>query len=449
MRTNTKAKARVTTLTHEGAPAVHLNEDRPAQAELMLRRSVNSCLLWEREFYEDGVEIADRLAKLVPLVKPETVANIASDARNKMHLRHAPLFLAREMCRHKSHVPFVEQTLFNVIQRADELSEFMAMYWQAGRQPILHAARRGIARAFRRFDEYQLAKYNRKTAVKLVDVLRMVRPKPQDEAQAALWGRLRKDTLATPDTWETELSAAKTDKKTAWTRLLTEKRLGGMAILRNLRNCNDAGVPLDLLQKAIKESTFKRVLPFRFIAAAQHASNLEPQLEEAMFRASADFRKLPGLTVFLIDVSGSMDARLSAKSEIKRMDAACGLAMFGRELCENVQVYSFSSDCVIVPARRGFALRDAIVRSQEHSNTLLGSAVQKICKDLKSMDRLVVITDEQSHDALPTTTSLGIKNGYVINVASARNGVGYGSWHHIDGWSENVLPFIAELEIGE
>jgi len=57
-------------------------------------------------------------------------------------------------------------------------------------------------------------------------------------------------------------------------------------------------------------------------------------------------------------------------------------------------------------------------------------------------DRLVVITDEQSHDHVPPPHG----KGYVINVASNRNGVGYGEWMHIDGWSEAVVEFIAELE---
>ena len=36
--------------------------------------------------------------------------------------------------------------------------------------------------------------------------------------------------------------------------------------------------------------------------------------------------------------------------------------------------------------------------------------------------------------------------GYVINVASYKNGVGYGKWTHIDGWSESVIEYIRELE---
>jgi hypothetical protein len=53
-----------------------------------------------------------------------------------------------------------------------------------------------------------------------------------------------------------------------------------------------------------------------------------------------------------------------------------------------------------------------------------------------------VITDEQSHDHVHAPSG----KGYVINVASNRNGVGYGEWTHIDGWSEAVVDYIAELE---
>ena len=36
--------------------------------------------------------------------------------------------------------------------------------------------------------------------------------------------------------------------------------------------------------------------------------------------------------------------------------------------------------------------------------------------------------------------------GFVINVASYKNGVGYGKWTHIDGWSESAIEYIRALE---
>ena len=56
-----------------------------------------------------------------------------------------------------------------------------------------------------------------------------------------------------------------------------------------------------------------------------------------------------------------MDYALSAQSEMTRLDAACGLAILAREICDEVEVFTFSNDVVKVPPRRGFALRDAIV----------------------------------------------------------------------------------------
>jgi hypothetical protein len=134
-----------------------------------------------------------------------------------------------------------------------------------------------------------------------------------------------------------------------------------------------------------------------------------------------------------------MDYQLSARSEMKRTDAAYGLAILLREICEEVEVYSFSDATKRVPSRRGFALRDAIDKSQAHSGTMLGQAVKDVAGQY---DRLIVITDEQAHDSVPAPKG----KGYVINVASFKNGVGYGKWTHIDGWSESVVEYIRELE---
>src|ERR1700722_5333971 len=188
--------------THEGAPAARIT---PEQA---LRRSVLSCMLWEGEFYEDGVQIAGRIGELVPQVDAAKVAALAVEAREKMKLRHAPLLLVREMARHATHRGLVAETLARVVQRADELSEFVAIYWAGGRQPLSAQGKKGLAAAFCKVDEYALAKYDRAGAVRLRDVLFLSHARPVDEAQASLWKRLAENQLATPDTWEGALSGA-------------------------------------------------------------------------------------------------------------------------------------------------------------------------------------------------------------------------------------------------
>ena len=420
--------------THEGAPA------RNISTELQLRRSVLACLLWESQFYEDGVEIAGRIAELVPKVAAEKVAGLAAEAREQMKLRHAPLLLVREMARHATHRGLVAETLARVIQRADELAEFVAIYWKDGRVPLSGQVKKGLAAAFPKFDAYALAKYDRGGAVKLRDVLFLAHAKPRDEAQAEVWKRLIAGELTAPDTWEAALSSG-TDKREAWERLLREQKLGALALLRNLRNMREAGVEEGLVVNALGAMSTARVLPFRFLAAARYAPQWEEALEQAMLKCVAGQEKLAGKTVVLVDVSGSMTAPLSRRSEMLRTDAAYGLAVLLREIGEKVSVFSFSDSLVEVPARRGFALRDAIDTSQRHNSTQLGKAVDELNRK-HSYDRLIVISDEQAHD----TVSAPKGGGYVINVASYKNGVGYGKWTHIDGWSESVVEYIRTLE---
>src|SRR5215475_7072738 len=224
--------------THEGAVARHISP------ELQLRRSVLACLLWESQFYEDGVDIAGRIAELVPKVAAEKVAALAVEAREQMKLRHAPLLLVREMARHATHRALVSDTLARVIQRADELSEFVAIYWKDGRVPLSGQVKKGLAAAFPKFDEYQLAKYDRGGPIKLRDVLFLSHAKPRDATQAGVWKKLIWGRLTTPDTWEVALSASGkeggADKRKAWERLLLEQKLGALALLRNLRNLREA-----------------------------------------------------------------------------------------------------------------------------------------------------------------------------------------------------------------
>jgi len=418
--------------THEGAPAVAVTP------ELALRRCVLACMLWETEFYEDGVAIAGRICELVPKVLPAKVAALAIEARSVMKLRHVPLLLVREMARHATHRSLVAETLAQVIQRADELAEFVAIYWADGRAPLSGQVKKGLAAAFPRFDEYALAKYDRAGVVRLRDVLFLCHAKPRDAEQAAVWKRLVDGELATPDTWEVALSSGG-DKLSHWERLLAENKLGSLALLRNLRNMQDAGVREELVLSALAAMKTERVLPFRFLAAARYAPQWEEALEAAMFRCVADRERLTGHTLLMVDVSGSMIYPLSRRSEMQRVDAAYGLAVLLREIAEKVTVYTFSHGAVRVPSRRGFALRDAMEASQPHGGTNLGASLDAV---KEKYDRIIVITDEQSHDRVPAPKG----RGYVINVASAKNGVGYGKWSHIDGWSEAVIEYIRELE---
>jgi 60 kDa SS-A/Ro ribonucleoprotein len=426
--------------THEGAVAQRVDAKRE------LRRMVLTCLLWEDAFYEKGSEIASRIAALAATNKPEDVAALACEARDAMQLRHAPLFLVRELARRKGAGSLVAESLERVIQRADELGEFVALYWKEKKQPLSAGAKRGLARAFTKFDAYQLAKYDsdRVGVVKLRDVLFLCHAKPKDAEQAAVWKKLVENTLESPDTWEVALSAGK-DKRENFERLLREGKLGGMAVLRNLRLMLAAGVEPLLIRERLEKGV-ARALPFRFVTAARHAPKVEDAIERAMLKGIAGLGGLAGSTGLVVDVSGSMDGKLSKKGETTRMDAAAGVAILLREKAEDFCIATFSDGCVELPPRRGFALRDAIVGSQAHSGTYLKRALENLRekREWRELSRIIVITDEQSHDGILDAWT---PRAYVVNVAPYKYGISYGrGWTHVDGWSERILDYIAAVE---
>lgn len=422
--------------THEGAVAVRIT---PIQE---LRRTVLTCLLWEDGFYENGMTIADRICNLVRRCQPSEVAALAIEAREVQNLRHVPLLLVRELARHPSKPQNVADAIARVIQRADELAEFLAIYWKDKKQPLSAQVKRGLAKAFQKFDAYGLAKYNRDNDIKLRDVLFMVHAKPKDEEQAAVWKQLVDGTLPAPDTWEVALSGG-ADKRETFERLMAEGKLGGMAFLRNLRNMYEAQVPREAIAAYSQIAKTERILPFRFIAAARHVPQYEPLIEPMMLKAAASFEKLEGPTAVLVDHSGSMQARVSEKSEISRFDAAAALAVLVRETCDNVRVFTFSNRMIEVAARRGFALVDGIKAVVNPTSTMLGSAVHEVYRAMPECRRIIVITDEQSHDRPPAPQG----TGYIINVAMHQNGIGHGDWVTINGWSESVLQYIQALEM--
>lgn len=433
MRTNAKRKSVLTEKTHEGAPAYG-----NLTAMQQLRRSLLSCFLWEDEFYEDGQDIAARIVAGAEKVAPQQLAALAVEARTQFNLRHAPLLLLNVLARTGSGTSVLSETIPKVVKRADELAELVALYWKDGKKPLSAQMKKGLAKSFNNFDAYQLAKYNRDSAVKLRDVMFMVHPKPTGD-NAAIFNKLAEQTLESPDTWEVALSGG-ADKKETFERLLVENNLGYLALLRNLRNMADSGVSRDLVLNGLRQAKgFDRVLPFRFIAAARACPQWEDMIDEALQRKIERMDKLSGTTVVLVDVSGSMKDKLSGKSELRRMDAAASLASIIKS--DVLRVFTFSNEVVEVAPRRGMAGVDAVIRSQSHGGTELGKAMTTLNGHVP-YDRIIVITDEQSHDMVPGPKG----KGYMLNVASNKNGVGYGPWVHIDGFSERVLNFIGEHE---
>jgi 60 kDa SS-A/Ro ribonucleoprotein len=469
-------------VTHGGAKASSVGYEE------QLRRSVMACMLWEDNFYESGIEISKRIGDLISKVPADRVAAIAIQARTVQKLRHVPLLIAREMARLPVHKGQLGTLLPEIIQRPDELAEFLAIYWKDGKCPIAAQVKKGLAAAFGNFNEYSLAKYdNQNNAIKLKDVLFLCHAKPAATGNGrskkytrkykdgnekvllrhpeSLYGKLVAGTLQTPDTWETELSGG-ADKRATFERLMTEQKLGALAFIRNLRNMEQSGVDIGLIREYAKIVQLDRVLPFRFISAARAVPRFESIIEDMMLRCVTKVEKLKGKTILIVDTSGSMHGKtVSTKSDLTRLDAAGALAILIREIAEEPVVYATAGDdgkrihaTMEVPARRGFALGELFANMRFIDKIGQGGIFLKQCMDYVGEKekfeaaRVIVITDEQDCSRGPGSKcdpdeaeAFGDEN-YIINVAPDKNGIGYGKWTHISGWSEAIIDYIRTSE---
>ena len=396
-------------------------------------------MLFEDQFYVDGKTSASLIENLIPKCDPEFVAKLAITARTDYKLRHVPLLLIRELARTGK---LKAETVNSVIQRADEMGALLALYWKDGKTPLSHQLKKGIALAFGKFSEYALAKNDKNSAaITIRDAMFLCRPTPKDAEQEVLFTKIANKALKTPDTWEVALSGG-ANKKETFERLMDEGKLGALAFLRNLRNMVEADVDERIIREFAQGVDVSKVLPFRYIAAARIVPQFEDMLESMMLKSLESHEKLPGKTRLLVDVSSSMyAAKVSAKSDITRQDASLALAMLCREICEDVEIFSFSGRAIRIAPRRGFALADAIKNSQGCSGTRLGVSIRET--DGK-YDRTIIITDEQSQDQ--TTAPKGHSKGYVLNVGSYANGINHGAWTTVTGFSEAVIDYILAAE---
>jgi 60 kDa SS-A/Ro ribonucleoprotein len=363
MRFNILTGKRDMVRNHEGAKAFALT---PA---LELYTLVATAGLSDK-FYEKADKTLDRLRSLILRNDPVFVAKLAVYAREQMYLRSIPLALAVELARVHKGDALVSVLVTRIVQRADEITELLAYYSVSNDRSDLKKlgglskqVQKGLAGAFNKFDEYQFAKYSRHTEVSLKDALFVVHPKAKDETQQTLFDKIVKDELATPYTWEVELSKLgqqvfNSEKQryvavqTKWEELIFSDSLGYMALLRNLRNILEASVSKEAIDKVCrylanpKAVAAGKQLPFRYLSAYRelkslksgHAGLVLDALEEAVLSSAAN---IPGYdadisVVIAADVSGSMQKTISAKSKVQNYDIGLLLAMLLQSRCANV-----------------------------------------------------------------------------------------------------------------
>lgn len=390
----------------------------------------------EGSYYESKDKRLERIQSLVKTVAakdPEYVAKLAVYARTKFNMRSVFPVLLGELSKVHKGTTLVRRAIAKGTTRVDDLTE-LAAYVGAGK--MSSAVKRGISDALNKFDSYAMAKYrgDDKT-VSLVDLVNLVHPKANNEATATALKSLVEGTLKNTDTWESQMSAGKSAKDT-FNDLLDQKKLGYMALLRNLRNIvktGDAG----LVAKAAamisnKDQVLKsKQLPFRFISAFQaleeigeQSFNSEPVLQfekdsegvESLQKAintalEVSVQNIPllsGRTMILSDNSGSMggdgggSSLVSALSKRSTANIANLFAVLYWSRADNTLVGLFGDHLITPKLNRSKSLMENFKLIQEASeecgpSTEEGAftAFEQLIKNKTIVDRIVVFSDCQ------------------------------------------------------
>jgi len=358
------------TLNKEDAPAYKYSE------RLNLTTRALTSLMSENRFYESAEESDNELLRSFEEVlkeDPEYAKGLVLALRQDFHLRSVTHVLVTELAHRQ--IPETADIIEAICERPDDMKEILAYYTKKyGDKKLPNSIKKGLGKAFAKFNEYQLSKYDQKGTVWLRDILRISHPKPADQQQAELWKKVVKDELAPAETWEHKISSEGSTTEN-WAELVADNKLGYMALLRNLRNLLKKDVPMEIIDQVCAKLTDpeqvkrSKQLPFRFFSAykslkeepgkrrgrrggrlawfydesddnignlkedkkAENDSNackvekILEALEKAAKLSTVNMPKLKGTSVIACDVSGSMETPISEKSSVARFDI--GLVM--------------------------------------------------------------------------------------------------------------------------
>ena len=479
---------------HESAEAFKL------QPELELYTAVCTMALQDK-FYETSKEQINRIVALIEKVDAAFVAKLAVYVRREMYLRSIPLFLVVELARMHNGDNLVSRTIEKVIMRADDIMELLMCYqWRNPKEGVKklnklsHQVRLGLQSAFNKFDEYQFAKYNRGgLEVKLRDALFIVHPKAKDEAQQKIFDKIANDTLATPYTWETELSALGTQSfeddgarraafRAKWTELIVSGKLGYMALLRNLRNILEADVDAEIINNVADrlcdphEVMRAKQFPFRYFSAYRelktlssvNAPTIMDAIDDAVAHSAANISGFSNDTKVFIacDMSGSMERPISFKSKIQYYEVGNMLAMLLQSRCQKVITGIFANEWKVVnyPHKSILGNTDALsarIGEVGHA-TYGGKPLEWLINERVVVDKVMFFTDCQFWGVSDFGKYfLGLWNEYKKIAPNARlylfDLVGYG--HSpieiprndvvlVAGWNDKVFDILSAVEDG-
>ena len=456
----------------------------------------------EQKYYGDTDNEMIKTAISLSSVEPEFIAKLTCYVRNVANLRSVSHLLASIIAREKDTKKYTRQVLRNIIIRPDDILEIMACYYnlysdQKVTKPNgkeyqkvkwANPLKREIANILQNFNEYSIAKYNGgNKSVKFKDVLRIVHPTPKDEATSILFKKILEDNLETPYTWETELSA-KGNTKEVWTELINSKKLGYMALLRNLKNIIKSGADYTSVLEFIsnpEQVKQSKQLPFRFYAAYKTLVNNDIKdkqvldaLEKAIESSIGNFEVIPGKTLIAIDVSGSMGSPVSNKSDIDCFEIGALLGILLNRLTEDSEVVYFNAADGWSSSNNDFCKKGYIVKRYGKFDNILESIREIKCgggtdmslplqyalgneekhKSKRPFDRVIYLSDNECNRGTKTIQTLADKYRNAYNKEFWVHAIdlqGYGTqqfcgnkFNLMSGWNEKQLEFINLSEKG-
>lgn len=366
----------VRSTTHEGGGAY----SRTAESDLFLLAATN--MVGEDTFYESAGVRDGRFASLVSQVTKSNPAFIAGLGerrglvdylRNDLLMRSASVVMACEYV--KAGGPHGRMAIDAACQRPDEPAEVLG-YWMShhGRN-VPQSVKRGCADAVRRlYNEHSVLRYDGQSrGLRMGDVIEIVHPKPRDAAQAALFKYLLDErhhgdgasklnqpfsglTMLADAAYLAGLPAAsrrdvlRSDPALlarggwSWEKLagwlpggmdaeawgFIAPTMGVMALLRNLRNFDQAGVSEDVVDQVIARITDEdqirrgRIFPFHAWQAYKHApsDNWKRALAVTLNLTTLNIPAALDGSLVVVDCSGSMREPMSDKSSLSRWEVA-------------------------------------------------------------------------------------------------------------------------------
>ncbi|MFC9623480.1 TROVE domain-containing protein [Streptomyces sp. NPDC056930] len=483
---------------------------RDNRSELFLLAVAN--FVSQQTFYEDGEQRDNRFAELVRVLAvgdPEWTAGLLHWLRREGGMRTASIVGAAEYVKARLDAgaedgPSNRQVVDSVLLRADEPGELLGYWTSRYGRAVPKPVKRGIADAVRRlYNGKSLLKYDTASkGYRFGDILNLVHASPDpekpwqgelfryaldrrhhpeaavvpasdrtlaahralmelpvEERRAVIDGADGADRLAAAGmTWEALAGwlQGPMDAK-AWEAVIPS--MGAMALVRNLRNFDEAGVSdgtaaqvaAKICDPAVVAAS--RQFPFRYLAAYQHAPSLRwaHPLEKALGHSLGNVPVLPGRTLILVDRSGSMWSPLSDRSQLNRADAA---AIFGTALAlraADADLVQFGTNSAPVTYRRGESVLKVLERFGDLGGTNTAEAVRR---HYRTHDRVLIVTDEQASFSYAADATAAVPSGvpvYTWNLAGYRVGhapSGGGNRHTFGGLSDAAFRMVPLLEAG-